>query len=413
MNYKETLTYLFKQLPMYQRKGRSAFKKDLKNIKSLCKYFDNPQHEFDSIHIAGTNGKGTVAHILAAVYQSAGLKVGLYTSPHYRDFRERIKINGEYISKLKVTSFTKKVIDQVDQIKPSFFEITVAMAFDHFRNEEVDIAIIETGLGGRLDSTNIITPKLSIITNISFDHQSMLGNTLKKIAKEKAGIIKKGIPIVIGKNQKETDSVFRKTAKRKSSKIYFAKNLIKTKNKPTKSSQLKNPYLSENIRTAKAAIEVWNNHKLGKKITMKIKDKAIANFRVISNYKGRWQILSNDPLVIADSAHNEGGLSLLLKEISKKYDECQIHFVLGFVKDKELSPLLQKFPKGASYYFCNAQIPRALPSKDLKSLAEEQELYGKSYKTVRSALQAAKRRATKADIIVICGSIFVVSEIIP
>jgi len=403
MNYKETLSYLFSQLPMYQRQGKTAFKKDLKNIKLLCRHFGNPQEAFESIHIAGTNGKGTVAHILSAVFQEAGLKVGLYTSPHYKDFRERIKINGEYISKRKVSGFTKKVMK----------EISVAMAFDYFRNESVDLAIIETGLGGRLDSTNVITPKLSVITNISFDHQSMLGNTLKKIAKEKAGIIKKGVPVVIGKSQKETNEVFRTTAIKKSAKIFFAKNLIKTYKLKSKSTQIQNPYLQENILTALAAIEIWNKNQLGKKITKKNLDKAISHFRTISNYKGRWQILEEAPLVIADSAHNQGGLSLLIDTLLKHRAAEQVHIVLGFVKDKDLGPILDLFPKRASYYFCQAKVPRALSSDKLLDIAMKHRLRGKSYKSVRSALSAAKKRRKVDDVVVICGSIFVVSEIIP
>lgn len=412
MNYQQTLEYLYSQLPMYQRQGKKAFKKDLTNIKLLCKHFDSPQDAFPSIHIAGTNGKGTVAHMLAAVYQQAGLKVGLYTSPHYKDFRERIKINGEYIPKRKVTRFVKKVQDQIESVRPSYFEITVAMAFDYFRNEEVDLAIIETGLGGRLDSTNIITPKLSVITNISLDHQSMLGNTKNKIAKEKAGIIKKGVSVIIGEKQTETTNVFTKVAAKKNSKIYFAEDIIPKRKASNKKSPITNPYELLNSRTAIAAVSVWNNEKLGKQITASALKKGIRNYRTISNYIGRWQILSQDPIVIADSAHNEGGVSLLINQLLRSYQPVDLHIVLGFVKDKPLDKVLALLPNESSYYFCQAKIPRALPAKDLCKLALSFGLEGKAYLSSSQALRAARKQSNKKQLILICGSIFVVGELL-
>lgn len=397
---------------MYQRDGKSAFKKDLRNIKLLCEHFDNPYEDYETIHIAGTNGKGTVAHMLAAVFQQAGLKVGIYTSPHYKDFRERIKVNGKYIGKRRVSAFTKKVRDQVDYIKPSFFEITVAMAFDHFKKEKVDIAIIETGLGGRLDSTNIITPKLSIITNISLDHQSMLGNTIRKIAKEKAGIIKKGVPVVIGERQQESEGVFTKMATKRSSKIYFAEDLKLKKLYKSDKLKFSDPYLPINSITAMAAIYVWNSQKLGIHISNQNLHDGILNFKSISNYIGRWHILQNKPLIIADSAHNEGGITLLIKQCLAYRNPEELHFVIGFVKDKSLDKVLRLFPSEASYYFCQAKIPRALPAKELQSLATNYALEGKAYKSVNFALNAAKQVANNSDLTIVCGSIFIVAEIL-
>lgn len=411
MTYKESLDYLYSQLPMYQRQGKQAFKKDLKNIRSLCKHFGDPQDSFPSIHIAGTNGKGTVAHILSAIFQQAGLKVGLYTSPHYKDFRERIKINGEFIPKRNVSRFTEKVIYQIESIRPSFFEITVAMAFDHFRNEQVDLAIIETGLGGRLDSTNVITPVLSIITNISLDHQSMLGNTISKIAKEKAGIIKKGVPLLIGQRQKETTKVFINKASKQRSTIYFGEDLASVHNGKRNKDLVSNPYNSLNERTAKAAIAIWNTEKLGKWISKKVVSNAIQDFRVISKYIGRWQVLGKDPLVIADSAHNEGGVSLLVDQLLRSYDPGSLHFVLGFVKDKPLDKVLSLFPKESSYYFCQAKIPRALSTKNLQEMASGFGLKGNTFVSVKRALRFAKTHASRGDAIIVCGSIFIVSEI--
>ena len=412
MNYKETIKYLFSQLPVYQRDGKSAFKKDLKNIKLLCKHFDNPHRDYDTIHIAGTNGKGTVAHMLAAVFQQSNLKVGIYTSPHYKDFRERIKVNGQYISKRQVTAFTKKVIDQIDAVRPSFFEITVAMAFDHFKREGVDLAIIETGLGGRLDSTNIITPKLSVITNISLDHQSMLGNTIRKIAKEKAGIIKKGVPVVIGERQNETKEVFTRVAAKRSSRITFAEDLKIKKIQKQQKQKLSDPYLPKNRNTAMAAIQVWNKEKLGVDVSLKNLQKGILNFKSISGYIGRWHKLQKKPLVIVDSAHNEGGVSLLVKECLAYKKPEQLHFVIGFVKDKPLEKILSLFPKEASYYFCQAKIPRALSASNLSKEANKVGLSGKAYKSVNTALAAAKRRAKVDNAVIVCGSIFVVAEVI-
>lgn len=412
MTYKETLDYLYRQLPMYQRKGKQAFKKDLKNIKLLCSHFGNPQTRFPSIHIAGTNGKGTVAHMLCAVFQSAGLKVGLYTSPHYKDFRERIKVNGSYISKRKVSRFTKSVKQQIEVIRPSFFEITVAMAFTYFEEEQVDIAIIETGLGGRLDSTNVITPKLSVITNISMDHQSMLGNTIKKIAKEKAGIIKRDVSVLVGERQADTIDVFTKTAAKKSSRIYFADQLSPLKKSDLGKGPLSNPYLKLNARTVRAAVSIWNLEKLGKHISQKTLSYGIKNFRSVSNYIGRWHVINQKPLTIADSAHNEGGVSLLINQLLKFSEAKKLHFIFGFVKDKPLDKVLDLFPKKASYYFCQAKIPRALSSKDLKSQAASYNLAGRDFKSVKGALRSAKSLANPADTIVVCGSIFVVAEIL-
>jgi len=412
MIYQAAIDFLYSQLPMYQRQGKTAFKKDLTNIKLLSNEFENPERSFPSIHIAGTNGKGTVAHMLSAIFQSAGLRVGLYTSPHYKDFRERIMINGSYISKRKVSSFVSKVQAQIDTIRPSFFEITVVMAFDHFRNEQVDLAIIETGLGGRLDSTNIIMPVLSIITNISLDHQSMLGNTLRKIAKEKAGIIKKGVSVLVGEKQSETTAVFKKVAEQKKSKIYYAIDIVSEKKVETNDQKLRNPYEQLNNRTSRAAISIWNQEQLGKQISEQVLEKGIKNYRLISNYIGRWQVLDHSPIVIADSAHNEGGVSLLIKQLLEKNQPTDLHFVVGFVKDKPLDKVLRLFPDKAHYYFTRAKIPRALSPEDLKNQAGELGLKGKVYKTAKGALRSAKRNATANETVVICGSIFIIGEVI-
>jgi dihydrofolate synthase/folylpolyglutamate synthase len=394
---------------MYQRVGAQAFKKDLNNIKALCKHLDNPHKKFKSIHIAGTNGKGSTTHFTASILKEAGYKVGIYTSPHYKDFRERIKIGNEFITKKEVVSFVKDNLDIIKEIQPSFFEITVAMAFDHFAKNEVDVAVIEVGLGGRLDSTNVLKPLLSVITNISLDHQSMLGNTLKKIAREKAGIIKKNIPVIIGEKQKEVAQVFTDIAKRKSSKITFAKNLIKKEayNKLLKKHPA--PFQDRNINTA---LNIVSNLK---KSFPKIKEKHIIEgiSKVDKNvfYIGRWQTLSKQPLIIADSAHNEAGLQLNLTHL-KSLKKKKIHFVLGFVNDKSLDSILSSFPQEATYYFAKANIPRGLAAVKLKEIATKQGLNGKAYSSVKRALASAKRKCKAGEMIYIGGSIFVVAELI-
>lgn len=426
--YTKTLDYLFSQLPMYQRVGDVAMKKDLTNIIALCKHLKNPHQKFPSIHIAGTNGKGSTAHILAAVFQEKGKKVGVYTSPHYKDFRERIKINGALASQEFVVGFIKKHKKVLEKIKPSFFEITVAMAFDYFAQNKVDIAIVETGLGGRLDSTNILTPILSIITNISLDHQNLLGNTLKEIALEKAGIIKENVPVVISEDNSKTAAVFRKKAKELSAPIYFSKdsyNIIPTVRAFTHSifniyknkriymrdveSDLSGQFQAENFRGVIQAIYVLNE--LGHDIS---DDEALTAFRKVKSstlFMGRMQILRYTPLTLADSGHNEAALLQTLAEL-QKHRHGKFHFVLGFVKDKNVKKLLKLFPNNAEYYFTQADIPRALPIDELKVMAEKTGLEGTSYPTVSEALEAANTKASIDDCIFVGGSTFVVAEVL-
>ena len=431
--YKSTLDFLYTQLPMFQRVGSQAFKKDLTNIIALCEHFGNPFQQYPCIHIAGTNGKGSTAHLLSSVLQAHGYKVGLYTSPHYKDFRERIKISGKYISRKYIVEFVQENEELFKKIKPSFFEITVALAFKFFADQKVDVAVIETGLGGRLDSTNIIHPVLSVITNISFDHQQFLGDTLEAIAGEKAGIIKKEIPIVIGETQKKTKKVFKEKAKSTNSKIYFAdKNYqvdLKKQNlthswfevnrKRTSKNALINDallkvnihgaYQAKNITTVLQALELLQNHFPLK--ASKIKT-AFLDLKSQTNFKGRWQLLSEKPFVICDSAHNEGGLKLAMQQLQNaKYD--QLHCVLGMVNDKAIEKMLKFFPSDANFYFCRPDIPRGLAVDKLKAKADEIGLNGRTYSSVKNALKAAKRKASARDLIYVGGSTFVVAEVVP
>jgi dihydrofolate synthase/folylpolyglutamate synthase len=405
MNYKQTLDYLFKQLPMYQRQGKSAFKKDLTNTLSLCKILDNPQNEFKSIHVAGTNGKGSSAHMLASIFQEAGYKTGLYTSPHLKDFRERIRINGNMISENQVVDFVAEYEDQFVNINPSFFEWTVALAFHCFATEKVDIAIIETGLGGRLDSTNIIQPELCLITNIGFDHMDMLGNTLKKIAGEKAGIIKAKTPVVISNHSGERH-VFEEKAKGLSSPIIFADEMGPI---PLYNSDLTGIYQKENIRGVH--FTCLEAKKLGWNLTDEALTRGFLNVVKNTSLRGRWEILEENPLTIADTAHNKEGLQLALSQLqalrAKEY-----HFVIGFVKDKNVEEVLQLFPKNANYYFCQADVPRALPVNDLKLIAKNLGYEGQYFNTVKEAFKIAKATCQETEIVYVGGSNFVVAEIL-
>ncbi len=419
---------------MFQRVGPKAFKKDLKNIKKLVATLDNPHKKFPTIHLAGTNGKGSTGHMIAAILQASGLKVGLYTSPHYRDFRERIKINGKYISKKSVVHFVAETQPHFKTIKPSFFEITVAMAFDYFEKQQVDIAVIETGLGGRLDSTNVIKPLLSVITNISFDHTNFLGNTLKKIAKEKAGIIKKNTPVVIGEYQKDPAKVFKTIAKNRNADLTFANkkwkleliketpttstfNILKSPSFKQQHTNLKKitlnasgPFQKNNLITTLEAIRVLNETS-NYNITNTNIQKGLKNLIELTNFKGRWYVESTKPLCIMDSAHNEGGLKINMKRL-KEIPHQQLHFVLGMVNDKDPGKILSLLPKSATYYFAKANIPRGLKAEKLKDAARGFKLNGKAYSSVKNALAAAKRKATKKDLIYVGGSIFVIAEVI-
>lgn len=410
---------------MFQRQGKKAFKKDLTNIRKLCALLNNPQDQLTTIHIAGTNGKGTTAHIISALLESSGLKVGLYTSPHYKDFRERIKINGAFVSKRDVSTFVQmyqNALQSKFKKQPSFFELTVAMAFKVFKDHKVDVAVIETGLGGRLDSTNIINPILSIITNISFDHQSFLGNTLIKIAGEKAGIIKKKVPVLIGEYQESVEKTFWAKAKKTGSDLHYAKDLVQInaidselkfklgKGKWSKLSwNFNSEFQKKNLKTAIAAIHLLKSRKLldvnlnGLTKLPKLLQKC--------NYIGRMQRIGVKPEILVDSAHNEAGLKEWIKTIEgKKYRN--LHIVVGFVKDKDSSLVLSYLPNDAQYYFVHAKIPRALAADKVKSEASVYHLQGKAYTSVRRGLAAAKMKAHPKDLICVVGSIFVVAEVL-
>ncbi len=434
MNYQQTVEYLYSQLPLFTRVGQSAYKANLDNTIELCSRLDNPQHKFKSVHIAGTNGKGSTSHMLAAVLQTAGYKTGLYTSPHLKDFRERIRINGEMIDEQEVIDFVAAHKSDFDEISPSFFEMTVALAFDFFAREKVDIAIIEVGLGGRLDSTNIITPLLSIITNIGWDHMNILGDTLQLIAAEKAGIIKPNIPVIIGEYQPEVADIFREKAKLENSIITFASELLaeaehhlttdddenflevtlKSLDRPvfrlpemSFRLDLTGTYQVKNLKTVVAAVrelrlsgfEIGDSH---------LKS-ALSKVRLLTGLHGRWETLSKHPLTICDTGHNPEGIHEVLKNIAAvKYD--RLHFVIGMVNDKDLSKILGMLPKNAIYYFCKPDIPRGLAAESLKQEAENFGLHGDAYTSVKEALRSAQQNAGENDLVFVGGSTFVVAE---
>lgn len=404
MNYKETLDWMFSKLPMYQRQGKTAFKKDLTNSIALAKHLNNPHNHFKSVHVAGTNGKGSTSHMIASILQEAGYKVGLYTSPHLKDFRERIKINGQPISESEVIQFVINNKTFLEQQKLSFFEMTVGLAFDYFAKQEVDIAIVEVGLGGRLDSTNIITPLVSVITNIGYDHTQFLGETLEEIAFEKGGIIKKGIPVVIGEQQAEIEHVFFDLALGNDTNIAFAEEDVVNYNMDVFGS-----YQQKNLTTAIRTISELQ------KMNFIIKEDHIIDGlqSVVKNtgLLGRWQILNDKPLTICDTAHNREGLIYVLKQLlDEQYD--QLHIILGVVNDKNLNTLLDLFPKKATYYFCKPDIPRGLDAKILKDQAKRFNLKGRTYTSVKDALNKAQEAANQDDLIFIGGSTFVVAEVV-
>jgi len=405
MNYQETTNWLFNQLPMYQLQGASAYKKDLTNAILLVNHLDNPQEKFKSIHVAGTNGKGSTSHMLASILQEAGYKVGLYTSPHLKDFRERIKINGIEISEEFVCDFISLNKTFFEENNMSFFEMTVGLSFDYFAKEKVDVAIIEVGMGGRLDATNVITPLVSVITNIGLDHTQFLGNTLEVIAFEKAGIIKPKVPVVIGEYSTETKPVFLSKAKKNQSDIYFASELITA----DFSSDLLGDYQGYNKKTALQTIAVLNSQKEYKIAEESIK---IGLLNVVKNtgLLGRWQQLESFPKIICDTAHNKNGLEIVMKQIQKeKYDV--LHIVLGVVNDKDLGEILPLFPIEAIYYFCKPNIPRGLETTTLQEEARKHHLFGNTYDSVSEACNCAKINATNNDFIYIGGSTFVVAEL--
>ena len=406
MTYPETLNWLFNQLPMYQLQGASAYKKDLTNVHLLMDYLGHPESQLQCIHVAGTNGKGSSSHMLASVLQEAGYQVGLYTSPHLKDFRERIKINGQMVAEDFVCDFVNQHRAFFEANDMSFFEMSVGLAFDYFAKEKIDIAIIEVGMGGRLDATNVITPLVSVITNIGLDHTQFLGNTLAAIAAEKAGIIKSNIPVVIGEYSSETQPVFLATAKANQSPVYFASDAIAT----TYPSDLIGDYQIHNKKTVMQTLTVLNQHtdfktneshwKTG--LTQVIKN---------TDLEGRWQQLGAAPKIICDTAHNTHGLSIVMKQIQNESFD-QLHFVLGVVNDKDLDEVLPLFPKNAIYYFCKPNIPRGLEVTILAQKAAQYGLDGKIYNSVSAAYEKAKQNAQPTDFIYVGGSTFVVAEIL-
>lgn len=430
MTYRETIEFLFSSLPMFQRIGDAAIKKDLTNIKLLCGMLGDPHHAFPAIHIAGTNGKGSTSHMLASVFQAAGYTTGLYTSPHYVDFRERIRVNGEMISRREVVHFVKQYAAMWSSVQPSFFEITVAMAFDHFRRKKVDMAIIETGLGGRLDSTNIIHPLMSVITNIGFDHMNMLGDTLPEIAGEKAGIIKPCVPVVVGEWKAETAPVFREKAKREKAPIHFASRHLRV----TKTAQglaqqsfrverpsgdwfskittdLTGPYQLQNLRTVLESLHRWNMYYPGARISDAVIRRGMRNVKQTTGMVGRWMILEKEPLVITDAAHNQHGMMAMLPELLRIRAQKR-HIVLGFVNDKDVSKILTLFPNDAQYYWCSPDIPRGKPAEETVQVGAELGLYGKGYSSVKSAFKAARKAAGKKDLVFVGGSSYVVGDLL-
>lgn len=400
MNYGETLEYLYAKTPMYQKKGDVAYKEGLDNILRLDGIFGHPHHAYKTIHIAGTNGKGSVSHTLAAILQSAGYKTGLYTSPHLKDFSERIRVNGKPVDKHFVSRFVEKAKPYIEEIKPSFFEITTIMAFEWFRRQKVDVAVIETGLGGRIDSTNIIRPVLSVITNVSMDHVKLLGNTIEKIAAEKAGIIKEGIPVVVG----EADETTRPIYEAKSPNIIFAEDF----EYPDVDYELKGYCQAKNKRTIQAALEVL---RLEFDLNREAVENGFAHVVELTGLQGRWQKLGDNPAIIADTGHNEGAIKYISEQLID-YDCDTLRIVFGMVNDKDVSTVLSLMPKHAVYYFTAAGIERALPAEDLKNIAQAYGLSGKSYATVKEAYTAAKKDASAQDLIFVGGSNFVVAEIL-
>ncbi len=415
---------------MFSRIGSAAYKKDLHNTIALCSALNNPQTTFKSIHIAGTNGKGSTSHMLAAMLQQAGYKTGLYTSPHLKDFRERIKINGQMISEDFIVQFVTQNKALSESIQPSFFELTVAMAFDYFAKEKVDIAVIETGLGGRLDSTNIITPILSIITNIGYDHMNILGNTLEEIAAEKAGIIKPNVPVAIGEYLPQTKNIFISKAKECHSNIYFAQDEYTVSNIVSTANHLNcNVTSTQQNITEKFSLDLNGMYQIKNLCTLlcakgillqqgfaikNVDEKfALANTKKLTGLHGRWDVIAQNPTVILDVAHNEDGIRQILNQLSIiNIQQSTIHFVMGMVKDKEIDKVLSLLPATASYYFTNAQIPRALPAIDLQQKAAAYHLKGNCYKDVNIAIDAAKQQAGSNDIIMVCGSVFLIGEVL-
>lgn len=424
--YEATLSYLFGRLPMFSRIGKAALKPDLTNTLKMCEALGNPQDKFQSIHIAGTNGKGSTSHSLAAIFQKAGYKTGLYTSPHLADFRERIRINGVPVSEQWVVDFVDEHKQLIEEVDPSFFEITVAMAFKAFADEGVEMAIIETGLGGRLDSTNVITPVLSVITNISYDHKDLLGDTLSQIASEKAGIIKHKVPVIVGEQHEETDNVFFEKAVLQQSVLYYAQSywdMVRTKTDSRYQyykavdllkqemydvqTDLAGNYQVHNIKTVLTATELLAAQ--GYKVSIPLAIEALRDVKGATGLRGRWEWLQEHPAVICDVAHNPAGLTYVMQQW-QQVQAGNKHIVVGFVKDKDVMEALSLFPKEAIYYFCNAAIPRALPVAELQEMAASVGLKGNGYATVQEAIETALHSMDQNDALLITGSFFIVGE---
>ncbi|TDH28988.1 bifunctional folylpolyglutamate synthase/dihydrofolate synthase [Segetibacter sp. 3557_3] len=427
MDYRQTLDYLFTQLPMFSREGISAYKKDLTNTIKLCEALGNPQEKFRCIHIGGTNGKGSTSHMLASILQTAGYKTGLYTSPHLRDFRERIRINGEMCNEDFVVEFTERIKPLIEELQPSFFEITVAMAFEYFYQQGVELAVIEVGLGGRLDSTNIITPELSIITNIGWDHMNMLGDSLDKIALEKAGIIKPGIPVVIGEATAANKKVFDQHAAEAGSQVSYAQEqrwisewrheheqLVVTvashnsEERMTYHIDLAGLYQKQNLLTVLESIPVLRSRDIF--IDLQHVKEGLSKVKKLTGLHGRWEIIHHSPCIVLDVAHNEDGIRQVIKQLEIS-DYHHLHIVIGMVRDKETRNILSLLPSHARYYFTKANIPRALDTETLLLQASKFHLKGNTYDNVKTALQEALNHADSNDMILVCGSVFVVGEV--
>lgn len=427
MDYQQTLEFLYRRLSMFTRDGAAAYKKDLHNTLALCTRTGNPQHRLTCLHIAGTNGKGSSSHALAAILQESGYKTGLYTSPHLVDFRERIRINGRMIPEAWVTNFVRQYRDDLDAIQPSFFETTVAMAFTYFVEESVDIAVIETGLGGRLDSTNVVNPELSLITNIGWDHADMLGNTLERIAQEKAGIMKPAVPVVISEYQEEIAPVLEQAAKTVGAPIYFATRdyqcrsagrtregqqvAVSFQGQPqaTYLLDLLGSYQSKNLGGILASVDRLRER--GWTLPESAVRQALSRIQKLTGLRGRWEILGEGPLLVCDTGHNKDGWSEVLHNISLTPHKA-LHMVLGVMRDKDLSKMLPLLPPQAHYYFCQTDLPRALPSEELAAIAREYNLQGQAFTHVQQALHAARTHAHSEDLIFVGGSTFIVGDLL-
>jgi len=429
MDYKETINWLFAQLPMYQRVGKAAYKSDLQTTIDLLDRLDNPQNNFKAIHIAGTNGKGSVSHIVASILQEAGYKIGLYTSPHLKDFRERIRLDGKLIPEEDVVAFVKNNNGILEEIKPSFFEMTVAMAYDYFARQDVDFVVLETGMGGRLDSTNICNPVITAITNIGYDHQQFLGDKLEKIAGEKAGIIKENIPLVVGRKQKETTGIFATKAKTLNAELIFAEDKVDIKTIETSDSNSRNfdvwyennlflenadipllaDYQNENIATAICMVQELMSE--GVHLGEDDFKNGLSNLIDNTNLMGRWQIIGRNPLTICDTGHNYDGVKAVVGQI-RKTSFKHLHFVFGMVNDKNPDSILNLLPQNATYYFCRPDIPRGMDEQLLMEMAFKAGLNGKTYSSVREAFNLAINNADIDDLVFVGGSTFVVAEIV-